>query len=726
MSYDTGRELALTTLHKKRVVFGFILVSLVLAVSLSAGFTSMVSASPIPGDRLAFPESLKGIINIPSTLLNATGSDLVGPAKPDEQLSVIVGFKEVSDVTSIMWRRGEVKGVYLSIKAVAATVPSSEIDILRADPNVAYVEEDSPVYALAQPVQWGVTKISAPTVWAGGDKGAGIKVAVLDTGIATSHPDLRVVGGATFVRGTTSYNDDNGHGSHCAGIIAALDNDIGVVGVAPEASLYAVKVLDRRGSGSISNIISGMEWCIANGIQVISMSFGSSSDSTALRAECTKAYNAGIVLVAAAGNSGPGSNTVLYPARYSTVISVAATDSYDAVASWSSRGPQVSVAAPGVSIYSTYKGNAYATVSGTSMACPHASGTVALVLEKAAHTPAEVKTILQTTAVDLGTAGFDTSYGYGRINAAAAVGGTAPPTPDFSISASPSSLTLQRGASGSSVVTVSSVNGFSGTVDLTASAPSGWSVTANPVSISGGTGSSTVTINVPSSASTGTNTVTITGTSSSLSHSATVTVNVQAPAAVSSAPQNLQATAGNAQVTLSWSAPSSNGGASITNYNIYRGTSSGSETLLTTVGNVLSYTDNNAVANGQIYFYRVTAVNSAGESPTSNEVSATPTGSQLKTMNVAVRATRSTSRTYATITTTVTDSSTGRGLRSATVAIKIYSPSNTLLTTYYGRTDTIGTLKYVYHGPLLPSGTYTAIATVTLTGYQTGTGQTTF
>ena len=197
---------------------------------------------------------------------------------------------------------------------------------------------------------------------------------------------------------------------------------------------------------------------------------------------------------------------------------------------------------------------------------------------------------------------------------------------------------IQAGSSGSSTVTVTSISGFSGTVSLSASAPAGWTATPNPVSptvASGGNASSTVTVTVPNSASAGAYPVTITGTNGSISHLATVTVNVSTAPTVPSAPQNLGATAGNSQVSLSWTAPSSNGGAAISNYKIYRRTASTAETLLTTVGNVLAYNDA-GVTNGQTYYYRVTAVNSVGESSRSNEAYATPAALQTKTMNVAV------------------------------------------------------------------------------------------
>jgi fibronectin type 3 domain-containing protein len=203
-------------------------------------------------------------------------------------------------------------------------------------------------------------------------------------------------------------------------------------------------------------------------------------------------------------------------------------------------------------------------------------------------------------------------------------------TPDFSISASPSALTIIAGASGVSSISVASLNGFNGTVSLTASASSGLSVVLSPPSLSvtsGGSNSSTLSMTVPSNTPAGAYTVTVTGTNGSLSHSAIVMVNVQT---VPSPPQSLGATAGNAQVTLYWSTPSSDGGSAITNYRIHRGTTSGTETLLTTIGNVLTYTDT-SVTNGQTYYYQVAAVNSVGESGLSNEASATPSTSSVVT-----------------------------------------------------------------------------------------------
>ena len=231
--------------------------------------------------------------------------------------------------------------------------------------------------------------------------------------------------------------DDNGHGTHCAGIIAAVDNDIGVIGVAPEANLYSLKMLDSTGSGYSSDLIAAIEWAIqthedadsANDIQIISMSLGSDSGVTALETACSQAYAHGILLVAAAGNDGNIGgigDTVDYPGAYNSVIAVAATDSTDKRASFSSTGPAVELAAPGVNIYSTYQGG-YASLSGTSMACPHVVGTAALVLAaNPSFTNDNIRDRLAQTATDLGTFGRDNLYGFGIVNAETAAAVSVP------------------------------------------------------------------------------------------------------------------------------------------------------------------------------------------------------------------------------------------------------------------------------------------------------------
>ena len=238
-----------------------------------------------------------------------------------------------------------------------------------------------------QQIPWGLTRINARLANAV-TKGSGVKVCVIDTGVDKTHADLQanVVGGRNYVvaKGRidpAGYNDDNGHGSHVAGIIAALDNSIGTVGVAPEAKLYAVKALNSRGSGYLSDIADGVAQCVSVGSHVINMSLGATQDpnlASPLRTAVENAIAAGVVVVVAAGNEGENINMKI-PAGYPSTIAVAATDSLDQFPSWSNFGlNNGDFSAPGVSIYSTWKSGGYNTISGTSMASPHMAGVVAL------------------------------------------------------------------------------------------------------------------------------------------------------------------------------------------------------------------------------------------------------------------------------------------------------------------------------------------------------------
>ena len=316
------------------------------------------------------------------------------------------------------------------VPVVAATLSEEAIKTFRARRDVAYVEDDVILRALGQTTPWGVDRIDADLAWPTGNTGRGVKVAILDTGVDATHPDLLPAGGINYSGstkdGSTSpadWNDNHGHGTHVAGIVGARNNDIGVIGVAPDVSLWAVKVIGDDGTGYTSDIIQGLDWCAANGVRVASMSFGGGG-TTSLQAACDRAYAGGVVLVAASGNDG---GAVLYPAAYSSVIAVSAVDAQNLRASFSNFGPQIRLAAPGVSIYSTYKGGSYATMSGTSMACPHVSGAAALAWASGLTSAAAVRDRLTTTAEDLGPIGFDTSYGYGLVDAQrAAAGGTVP------------------------------------------------------------------------------------------------------------------------------------------------------------------------------------------------------------------------------------------------------------------------------------------------------------
>lgn len=273
---------------------------------------------------------------------------------------------------------------------------------------------------------WNISKVGAHRAWGRALFGAGIKVAVLDTGISR-HKDLIVYGGASFVPGTKNYNDKNGHGTHCAGVIGANINGTGIIGVAPLARMYAVKVLDDQGRGSFSAMLAGMAWALRNKMHVVSMSLGSSRPPVAALIRMVELLNkAGITVVAAAGNSyGSDFPHVNTPANCPGVIAVGAVDKNSKIGYFSSRGGkfnQVSISAPGVGIASTFPTNSYRSLSGTSMACPHVAGAVALIKRRfPTATPAWIKQRLERTARDLGGPGHDSTYGAGLLSCDRAV-----------------------------------------------------------------------------------------------------------------------------------------------------------------------------------------------------------------------------------------------------------------------------------------------------------------
>jgi minor extracellular protease Epr len=349
---------------------------------------------------------------------NVSAATVTSAAESNER--VIVVFKNNADKNIVAHAKGSVRREYKHANILSASVPTTAIKGLKNDPNVLAVEPDIIVKVKSQTIDWGVSKIQAPTAWYSSLTGKGVKIGVVDTGIA-NHEDLTVAGGVAFTSYTTSYLDDNGHGTHVAGIIGAKNNGYGTVGVANEASLYAVKVLGSDGSGYLSDIIAGIDWCITNKMDIINLSLGSSTPSTALQQEVDKAYSQGVLVVAAAGNDGisdGSTDTVDYPAKYSSVIAVAATDSNNQRASFSSTGSTIEVGAPGVNIRSTYLNNQYAVMSGTSMAAPFVTGDLALLKQaNPGLSPSQLRAKLNENVIDLGTSGKDNWFGYGLIQA---------------------------------------------------------------------------------------------------------------------------------------------------------------------------------------------------------------------------------------------------------------------------------------------------------------------
>lgn len=271
--------------------------------------------------------------------------------------------------------------------------------------------------------QWNLQKIEAPKAWDVSQGGFG-PIAIVDTGIAASQTDLsgNVQTGYNFVSDSTNTYDDNGHGTHVAGIVsAATNNATGVASVGFKGSLLPVKVLDNTGAGTYGNVASGIIYATDEGAKIINLSLGGSSSSRTLQDAVQYALKRGVVVVAAAGNN--SNDSPVYPAAYPGVVAVTATAQDDNLASFSSYGDYVYVSAPGVGIVSTYNSGGYATMSGTSMAAPAVSGLIGLALARGNTTAATVLGDLKTTSDKVGSYGYDQNgwnryFGYGRINAA--------------------------------------------------------------------------------------------------------------------------------------------------------------------------------------------------------------------------------------------------------------------------------------------------------------------
>jgi thermitase len=331
----------------------------------------------------------------------------------------------------------------LDAKVVRVTGdPATAAAALNRSAVVQYAEVNKILRATATPNDarfgelYGMQKIQAPAGWDAAGLGAfpatgGPKVGIVDTGIRATHEDLSgkvancarsqgvvpVLGGS-IQEGTCA--DDNGHGSHVAGTIAAkANNTVGVAGVAFNSPLAICKALGGPlGTGATSDVANCITYLKDKGARVISMSLGG-GDSTTLHNAVAYAYanGAGALPIAAAGND--GNSTVNYPAGYAEVVSVAATDQNDAKASFSNTNPDVEVAAPGVNVLSSYNSSdsSYTTLSGTSMATPHASGVAAIIAGKnPSFNAASIRSKLDASIDDLGTPGRDPSFGFGRVN----------------------------------------------------------------------------------------------------------------------------------------------------------------------------------------------------------------------------------------------------------------------------------------------------------------------
>ena len=377
-------------------------------------------------------------LRINSHILAKKLREVTGEKIPNDYIVVLKNNNFLSSVRSLA---GEAKseGAALgqiydnALRGFSIKVPN--VNVLKAiikNPDVDYVQPDVKVKAFAQSLPTGVNRVDGDLSSTKSGDGRGVvnvDIGIMDTGIDLNHPDLNVYRQVTFVSGTSSGNDDNGHGTAVAGIAAAKDNSQGVVGLAPGARLWAIKVLDSNGIGSSSNIIKGIDYVTqhANEIDVVNLSFGAVGQNKALHSAIIKSVAAGVTYTAAAGNEAIDASSV-FPASYPEVIAVSAivdTDGKcggisgisttvgkdDSFASFSNYGSVIDLAAPGVLIKTTAKGSSYITFSGTSVSTPHVTGAVALY--KSEHTgasPSDIRNALSS----LGSSHSKTCVGKGH------------------------------------------------------------------------------------------------------------------------------------------------------------------------------------------------------------------------------------------------------------------------------------------------------------------------
>jgi subtilisin family serine protease len=344
--------------------------------------------------------------------------------------------------------RRYIDGIRVYVLGTSPDGAAAAVATLNRLPEIEYAELDYIVHGELVPNDpvyndpyyvYAPQLIGAETAWDTTTGSPSVVVAVVDSGVSLNHPELvgHTVSCGTdicdFVNNDSDPSDDQGHGTHVAGIItAAMNNNLGATGIAPGVKVMPVKVLSAANTGSWSTIAAGITYAVSHGAKIINLSLGGTTSAQTLYNAIMNAAAQGALVVAAAGNN--GDSTPFYPAAYDQTMAVSMTDDHDVLYPLSNFGPTIDIAAPGFAIYNTYWTSAnpdtYTCMTGTSMAAPHVSALAALLLSvRPDLTAANLRTIIQNTAVDLGTPGRDDYFGWGRINAAAAVAAALTYTP---------------------------------------------------------------------------------------------------------------------------------------------------------------------------------------------------------------------------------------------------------------------------------------------------------
>ncbi|HAN72572.1 MAG TPA: hypothetical protein DCQ36_13420, partial [Actinobacteria bacterium] len=387
--------------------------------------TMAVSSLTLPSAQASTPPPAAGPAEAdwraPDTSVEASAAVVLAGVKPDDRPTLVAVYE---DDGRLHVERTERSSRADAVREVARRQLESDLIAIEVDASVSTLESVTAQTGDARQAElWGFDRIRATDAW-GLSRGAGINVAVIDTGVAP-HEDLQgsFGPGIDLVSGGDGRRDGHGHGTHVAGTIAATPgNGVGIAGVAPDVTIMPIRVLGDDGSGSSGAVAEGIIWATDRGADVINMSLGGPTPSTALEKAVQYAIERGVSVIAANGNSGAGA-AVSYPAAYDGVVAVAATTTGDARASFSSSNRAADIAAPGARILSTLPGNRYAAWNGTSMATPHVAAVAALIhsYARAKGVNVVVPGLLSSTAADLGSAGWDPEFGHGMVDPVAAL-----------------------------------------------------------------------------------------------------------------------------------------------------------------------------------------------------------------------------------------------------------------------------------------------------------------